>query len=69
MKGRTHCVDTTITNILEGRVSYVPEKDRSVTKSSCDGNRSTPLGFSKEVGILSFFSAKLRIMNELYLTQ
>lgn len=30
--GRTHCVDTTIANILEGRVSYVPEKESNHTE-------------------------------------
>ncbi|KAL9983573.1 hypothetical protein ACROYT_G005767 [Oculina patagonica] len=45
---RTHCVDTTITNILEGRVSYVPEKEGSEAKSASDSNRTTPSGFPKE---------------------
>jgi len=35
---RTHCVDTTITNILEGRVSYIPEKE---------GNEPKPPGDAK----------------------
>ena len=48
-KGRTHCVDTTITNILEGRVSYVPEKQGAEAKPSSNVNRSSP---SNEVGIL-----------------
>ncbi|KAJ7356306.1 Ancient ubiquitous protein 1 [Desmophyllum pertusum] len=43
---RTHCVDTTITNILEGRVSYVPEKEGSEAKSASDvksdSNETTP---------------------------
>ena len=49
-EGRTHCVDTTITNILEGRVSYVPEKENSKTESSSDA-KITPARVSNEVGI------------------
>lgn len=48
-KGRTHCVDTTITNILEGRVSYIPEKEGNEAKSTSDV-QSTSSGLSSEVG-------------------
>lgn len=44
---RTHCVDTTITNILEGRVSYIPEKEGNDAKSDSD-IKSTSLGNSNE---------------------
>lgn len=44
---RTHCVDTTITNILEGRVSYVPEKENNKVESSRD-IKSTPTRLSNE---------------------
>ena len=48
IKGRTHCVDTTITNILEGRVSYIPEKEGNEVKSNSDV-KSTSSGLSSEV--------------------
>lgn len=44
---RTHCVDTTITNILEGRVSYIPEKEGNEVKSNSDV-KSTSSGLSSE---------------------
>ncbi|XP_020623884.1 ancient ubiquitous protein 1-like [Orbicella faveolata] len=44
---RTHCVDTTITNILEGRVSYIPEKEGNEAKSTSDV-QSTSSGLSSE---------------------
>lgn len=49
IEGHTHCVDTTITNILEGRVSYIPEKEGNETKSASNV-KSTPSGLSSEVG-------------------
>ena len=48
IKGRTHCVDTTITNILEGRVIYIPEKEGNEVKSNSDV-KSTSSGLSSEV--------------------
>ena len=39
--GRTHCVDTTIANILEGRVSYVPEKESNHTEIHNDVKMSS----------------------------
>lgn len=38
---RTHCVDTTIANILEGRVSYVPEKESNHTEIHNDVKMSS----------------------------
>lgn len=38
---RTHCVDTTLTNILEGRLSYVPEKEINHTDTCNDINRGS----------------------------
>ncbi|XP_015758529.1 PREDICTED: ancient ubiquitous protein 1-like [Acropora digitifera] len=38
---RTHCVDTTIANILEGRVSYVPEKESNHTEINNDVKTSS----------------------------
>lgn len=38
---QTHCVDTTITNILEGRVSYTPEKEDREAKSDSDGKTAS----------------------------
>ena len=49
IEGRTHCVDTTITNILEGRVSYIPEKEGNEPKPPGDG-KSTSSELSGEVG-------------------
>lgn len=46
--GRTHCVDTTIANILEGRVSYVPEKENNHTEMH-DGVKMSSTPLSNEV--------------------
>ena len=59
--GRTHCVDTTITNFLEGRVSYLPEKESSKVESSSDVNGS-PTRISNEVRVVQhLFFEELRV--------
>lgn len=68
---RTHCVDTTITNILEGRVSYVPEKENSKTESSSDAkittarvsNETTPTK-TQEVTFSRFPEERQKLLNE-----
>lgn len=50
IQGQTHCVDTTITNILEGRVSYTPEKEDREAKSDSDGKTASS-GNANEVSV------------------